>query len=370
MIKKILLISILMLTLVKCSSDEDCKSEMPVTDPCEASMPIGADYVIEVPFYITDEMFIPQNNPMKEAAVELGRFLFWEKKLSGDQTMSCGTCHAPEVAFSDAQQFSVGIDGAVGTRNSMALVNLVFDDIITWDGAQPTLERQSGEPVENPIEMHDEWDSVVLELAGDSIYPSMFEAAFGTDCITRRRATKSIAQFIRSMVSFNSKYDKFLTGQANLTSLELLGLEIWDDEGGSSDSGALGGADCFHCHGLDNGRMTDNQFHNNGLDSVFTDLGRGGVTGLPQDNGLFKTPTLRNIELTAPYMHDGRFSTLEQVVEHYNSGGVPSATIDVNMEAVGGGLFLTNEKKAALIEFLKTFTDMDFVNNPDFQDPH
>jgi len=369
----ITLITALLLGLTMCKEDAgDCPPDGGVNPNCESSMPIGEEYVIEVPFYVSDPLLIPEDNPMRTAAVELGRFLFWEKKLSGNNAMSCGTCHAPDAAFSDPQATSTGIDGVNGTRNSMALVNLVFDEIITWDGAQPDLEQQSIEPVENVIEMHDEWVEVVLELAGDPLYPPMFESAYGTDCVTKERASKAIAQFIRSMTSFNAKYDRASFGPENFTELENIGLTIWNQEGGDPEftPGGQFGADCFHCHTLSNHRFTDNEFHNNGLDSVFTDLGRGGVTGLPQDMGLFKTPTLRNIELSAPYMHDGRFNTLAEVIDHYNSGGHPSPTIDPFMKFSTGGLALTPEKKEGLIAFLKTFTDEEFVNNPAFQDPH
>jgi cytochrome c peroxidase len=219
--------------------------------------------------------------------------------------------------------------------------------------------------------MIDDWNEVVLELEEDPMYPPMFEAAFGSPCIDRERSEKAIAQFLRTMISFGSKYDKAVYGPLQFTPLEQLGLEIWDLEGGNPPDvpNGQGGADCFHCHSLATEIFTDNQFHNNGLDSVFSDLGQGGVTGNPNQYGRFKTPTLRNIEYSAPYMHDGRFQTLEEVIEHYNSGGHPSATVDPFMKYTVGGLQLTAEKKAGLIAFLKTLSDPDFVNNPDFEDP-
>jgi cytochrome c peroxidase len=225
--------------------------------------------------------------------------------------------------------------------------------------------------VENVIEMHDLWVDVLVELEGDTLYSSLFEQAYGSPCIDKERSRKAIAQFIRSMVSFNSKYDRAQYGPETFTPLEQLGLDIWNDEGGSPPQVPLGqeGADCFHCHSLATEIFTDNQFHNNGLDSVFSDLGQGGVTGNPAQYGRFKTPSLRNIEYTAPYMHDGRFETLEEVVEHYNSGGHPSATVDPFMKFTVGGLQLSDQKKAALVAFMKTLSDEEFINNPDFQDP-
>ena len=350
-------------------SDDDTGDDGGVFQ-CSSSVPIGDDYDLDIPFY-APQTFIPDDNPMKVEAVELGRFLFWDKRLSGDNTMSCGTCHQPPHAFGDAVPTSTGIDGIAGTRNSMPLVNMVFQPVITWDGGKSTLEEQMGEPVVNPIEMHDDWMTVITELESDTMYPSMFEDAFGSPCIDRTRAQKAMAQFVRSMVSFNSRYDRVIYGPETFTPLEQLGLEIWDLEGGDPDivPFAQGGADCFHCHTLATEIFTDNDFHNNGLDSVFTDSGRGGVTGDPDDMGLFKTPSLRNIEFSGPYMHDGRFQTLEEVVEHYNSGGHPSPTIDPFMKFTSGGLFLDDEKKAALIAFMKTLSDPDFLNNPDYQDP-
>jgi cytochrome c peroxidase len=368
---RIALLMLFFFSLIMCREDD--KDDDPMTPVgCNSSMPIGEDYDLDIPFYVSIPALVPEDNPMKQASVDLGRFLFWDTRLSGDNSMSCGTCHSPQAGFSDPVPVSVGIDGSLGTRNAMALVNLVFQPIITWDGHQPSLEAQSGAPVENPIEMHDDWDDVLIELEDDSMYSEMFQAAYGSPCIDKTRATKAIAQFIRTMTSFNSKYDKaFFTGGYTFTALENLGLELWSQEGGFPPEVPIGqgGADCFHCHSIETQLFSDNQFHNNGLDSVFTDLGQGGVTGNPNHNGRFKTPTLRNIEFSAPYMHDGRFATLEEVIEHYNSGGHPSATVDPFMKFTVGGLQLTEQKKAALIAFMKTLSDTEFINNPDFQDP-
>ena len=334
-------------------------------------MPIGNNYEFNLPFYFPDPQ-VPSDNPMKEASVNLGRFLFWDKKLSGDNSMSCGTCHAPSAAFSENIPVSIGIDGIAGNRNSMALVNLVFQDFFTWDGRVLSLEEQALEPVTNPIEMHETWSNAVSEIAEDPLYEPLFISAYGSACVDSVRITKSIAQFVRSMVSSTSKYDKWKVGQATLTPLELEGLDIWQLEGGDPDVFPLGqfGADCFHCHLIADGQFRGEFFSNNGLDSVFTDLGRGEVTGNPADFGKFKIPTLRNIEYSFPYMHDGRFNTLEEVIEHYNSGGHPSPTIDPFMKFSIGGLDLTPQKKASLVAFLKTLSDPEFINDPEFSDPH
>jgi len=373
---KYLGIFIAILTLVGCSEPECTPMDGPgsdFTNLCESSAPVGTDWSFDVPFYFSDPT-IPADNPMKVEAIELGRFLFWEKQLSANNTMSCGSCHSPQAAFSDPAQFSVGIDGIAGNRNSMALVNLAWNtNGFFWDGRSHTLEEQILEPVENPIEMHNTWENALAQLETSELYPPMFEAAFGSDCIDSVRATKAMAQFIRSMVSSTSKYDKSKIGQAQLTESELLGQELWNIEGGAPEEigGGMRGGDCFHCHLIPGGQFRDNEFHNNGLDSVFTDLGRGGVTNEPSDMGLFKVPTLRNIEYSAPYMHDGRFNTLEEVMDHYETGGVGSSTVNVNMLwNTESGLGINPVKRQALIDFMKTLSDPDFISNPDFSDPH
>ncbi|HRH69998.1 MAG TPA: cytochrome c peroxidase [Flavobacteriales bacterium] len=353
------------LGLAGCHNDPD---EMPA--PVD-TVPAGTPLTVDIPANFP-QMPIPEDNPFTEEGVELGRFLFYDERLSGNNTMSCASCHSPEAAFTDdGNQFSTGIDGIVGTRNSMALINLAWDTRYFWDGRVLTLEDQILRPVMDPIEMHETWPNAVAEIQAHAAYPPMFESAFGTSTVDSVLVAKAIAQFLRTMISGNSRFDKFQRGEGLLTVDEQLGLQLWQLEGGDPALGLGGqfGADCFHCHPTAGGRLTDGQLHNNGLDAEFTDLGAGGVTGLAEDMGRFKTPTLRNIALTAPYMHDGRFQTLEEVVEHYNSGGQQSPTVDPFMKFGQGGLELTPEKKQQLIAFLNTLTDMDFVNNPAFQDP-
>lgn len=318
-------------------------------------------------------MDIPADNPLTVEGIELGRYLFWEKKLSADGTQSCGSCHLPEHGFSDPNQFSVGITGAVGTRQSMALVNLGWAYNYFWDGRALTLEQQVIEPITNPIEMNNTWENAIAALNADPIYPPMFKAAYGTPEITRDRAAKAMASFLRTMISANSKFDRERAGTYTFSALEEAGFNLFLTEGGfNANTGQpWGGGDCFHCHGPAGMQMGDYLMHNNGLDSEFSaDPGLAGVTGDPLDSGKFKTPSLRNIELTAPYMHDGRFTTLNEVIAHYNTGGQISTTTDPFMEAAGGGLFLDELDELALIAFLKTLTDTSFINNPAFSDPH
>ncbi|MDA8970349.1 cytochrome-c peroxidase, partial [Flavobacteriaceae bacterium] len=304
---------------------------------------------------------IPSNNPLTEEGVALGKKLFFDRKLSGNNTQACASCHKPQNSFTDNTRFSNGIDGVFGSRNSMPLMNLAwnFNDKFAWDGKELGLERQALEPVKNPIEMHSNWANVAEKLQQDPEYPTLFLRAFGTTIIDSSLVTKAIAQFERILISGNSKFDQYLLGNATLSLEELNGFAIFMDE----EKG-----DCFHCHGGDNNPLwTDNGFHNNGLDSTFDDLGLGGVTGDPNDNGKFRSPSLRNLNFTAPYMHDGRFATLEEVINHYSEGLQFSSTIDPLMKKVSqGGVQLTPQEKLDLNAFLLTLTDPEFINNPDF----
>ena len=239
----------------------------------------------------------------------------------------------------------------MGFRNASALINLGWNTSFNWDGSALTLEEQAFEPVTNPIEMHDTWQNVESKLNNDSNYFIQFKNTFNIQYIDSIHIVKAIAQFERSLISVDSKYDKWRKGEVQLSLSELNGYAIFNTEKG----------DCFHCHGTE--MFMDNLFHNNGLDAGnFLDLGLGNISGNPLDNAKFKTPTVRNVEFTGPYMHDGRFSTLEEVVEHYNSGGNYSTTIDPLMKKVGIGLQLTNNEKNDLVNFLKTLSDNSYIN--------
>jgi len=327
-------------------------------------------------------MTIPADNPLTEEGVALGRYLFYDERLSLDSSQSCATCHAQLFAFTDnGNAVSTGVDGSVGTRSSMALMNLGWSTAFFWDGRSPTLEDQVLHPVINPIEMKETWPHVVQKLQADPAYPTLYQRAFGTTTIDSVRTAKALAQFLRTMISGNSKYDKVQRGEAAFTPDEAEGFFLFQAEGGpvgqviylpgGGQVVGQGGADCFHCHTNAAGLFTDEQFHNNGLDAQFSDLGRGGITGDPFDMGKFKTPTLRNVAVSGPYMHDGRFTTLQQVVDHYDDGGTPSATVDPFMKFTDpdNTLGLTAQKKQQLIAFLNTLTDWEFLTNPLFQDP-
>lgn len=346
----------IILILVSCNNEDEGESYSATPLPLEIPQLFGE--------LISPPLTNPEN-PQTVEGVVLGRKLFFDPILSGNGTQACADCHRPQNAFSDPRQFSLGIDGIAGFRNSMPLQNLAwnFAQKFNWDGSAATLEDQIFEPVRNPIEMNNTWPNAVASLQGTTIYPELFAEAFGTTTIDSIMVTKAIAQFLRTLISGNSRFDRHLLGEEILTPQELNGLNVFMSE----DLG-----DCFHCHGNPfNPLWTDNTFHNNGLDESFDDLGLGNVTGDPRDNGKFKAPSLRNLAYTAPYMHDGRFVTLDEVINHYSEGLVFSETIDPLMKAVAqGGVQLSEDDKAALKAFLLSLSDPDFINNPNFQNPN
>ncbi len=330
-------------------------------------------YEISVPSHFPS-MSIPEDNPMTKEGVDLGRKLFYEKRLSGDNTMSCASCHGQLNSFSDPNQFSTGIDGIAGTRQAMPLINLGWEDFYFWDGRAKSLEEQILEPVPNPIEMHLSWKTAIEKLNSDIQYRNWFFRAFGESGIDSIKVSKAIAQFLRTLVSGESKFDimyKYENG-INLNTYEQnLLTQIQAEEWAGYDLfKSLNGADCFHCH---NGPlMRVKKFSNNGLSpNAMDDIGRARVTNNPEDNYKFKVPSLRNIALTAPYMHDGRFSTLDEVIEHYSSGIHVSPTLDPLIEFGNqGGVQLDQFEKDILKKFLLTLTDSNFVTNTNFQDPN
>ena len=349
--------SLLIALIVSCSDNDDGPDNNDY---------VATPYNLEIPepFNLIPAPLLPGDNPLTVEGIALGRRLFYDPILSADGSQSCSTCHSPENAFTDSRQFSVGIDGTEGGRNSMAIFNVAwnYEGLFFWDGRALSVEDQAFGPVVNPIEMKNTWPNAVASLQAHNEYPALFEAAFGTATIDSVLVTKAIAQFERTLVSSNSRFDQYLRGEIELTASEQNGLEVFMDENRG---------DCFHCHGNPNNPLwTDNSFHNNGLDQTFADRGRGLITGDPLEFGLFKTPSLRNLAYSAPYMHDGRFATLEEVINHYSEGLVYSETIDPLMKKVAqGGVQLNEEDKADLKAFLLSLSDPSFITNPDFQDP-
>ena len=343
--------------MISCSSSDN--------DPGYQATPID----LEVPQIFSNLLLppaIPSDNPQTVEGILLGRKLFYEPLLSGDGTQACANCHLSENSFTESTRFSTGITGAIGTRNAMPLYNMAwnFEQNFLWDGGAKSLEEQVSDPIENVIEMNNTWPNALATLQATNNYPELFSQAFGTSTITKELVTKAIAQFERTLVSGNSRFDQYLLGDQNaVTASEINGFNIFMDE----ERG-----DCFHCHGSNSNPIwTDNIFHNNGLDSSFDDMGLGGITGDPLDNGKFKSPSLRNLAFTAPYMHDGRFETLDEVINHYSEGLVYSETIDPLMKNIAeGGIQLTENEKTDLKAFLLSLSEPGFTNNPDFQNPN
>lgn len=358
-----------------------CQQDNPI-QPVENP---GTPMELDIPEYFPS-MDIPDDNPTTHEGVKLGRMLFYDPILSSDSSMSCATCHKQENAFASNVRFNKGVQGVNGFRNAMSLANVGFYPAFNWHGDVTNLEQQAIEPVLNPVEMNSTWPNVIQRINRHPEYPQRFKEAFGDQPITRELVTKAIAQFERTLISHNSKWDKVLKRANNsessiqqvagkfLSPAELRGLNLFNSEQ----------ADCFHCHGGTGTQplLTNNAFMNNGLDSMgpeelnFDDPGRGGVTGNRNDNGKFRTTTLRNIELTGPYMHDGRFETLKEVIDFYSEGLQPASNLDANIRKhlpanrwASGGVDLTERQKQDLISFLKTFTDTAFVNNPRFSNP-
>lgn len=320
-------------------------------------------------------MQVPAGNPMTVEGVALGRRLFYDPILSVNGTLSCSSCHDAAFAFTDhGKAFSDGAHGEKGKRNAMPLFNLGWganfgpvNHQFFWDGGAANMESQVLGPIVNPIEMGESLPNVISKLKQHPEYPLLFKKAFGADSITTQLLAFAIAQFERTMISGNSKFDQgVLINFNNFTASERNGLEVFfNDKGG----------DCFHCHTITRSvglnMATDFQFHNNGLQQIITDSGLARITGNMDDMGKFKTPSLRNLVFTAPYMHDGRFTTLEQVVDFYSEDAHSGANVDafITVEPHPHGLNLSSSDKRDLIAFLKTLSDSTFVRNPDLTKP-
>jgi cytochrome c peroxidase len=296
---------------------------------------------------------LPRDNPLIEERVALGKALFNETALSRDGTLSCTSCHFSTFAFSDARRFSLGVQGRKGTRNSMSLVNLAWKTTFFWDGRAPSLRAQALIPIEDHTELDETIDRVTAKLAATKEYPALFAAAFGSPEITAEKLGLAIEQFLLTLTSYDAKFDRALRGKATLSDDEKRGFELFMTE--FDPRTGQRGADCFHCHG--GPFFSDHQFHNNGLAPNDDDPGRFRTTKLEADRDKFATPSLRNVALTAPYMHDGRFATLEEVVAHYSTGVHRNPTLDPNLaKHPEGGLQLSEADQRALVAFLKTLT--------------
>ena len=303
---------------------------------------------------------LPRDNPLTEPGVALGRALFSEKRLSGNQSQSCASCHRMEAAFSDAsRRFSRGSEGVEGQRNAMGLLNLAWQTNFFWDGRARSLREQVLAPIQNPLEMNASLENVTRELSAAGYGPA-FEAAFGPGLIDSDRIARALEQYLLTLVAGHSRYDRVQAGLDQPTPEEARGYQLFFTE--YDPRHGQYGADCFHCHG--GALFSDFGFHNNGLDDLqhLPDEGCAGVTRRTSDRARFKTPSLRNVAVTGPYMHDGRFGTLEEVVRHYVSGVKRSETLDPNLaKHPEGGVPLSKEDQKALVAFLKMLTEEELL---------
>ena len=345
---------------------------------CEDNPDITSEELLKITFNpVNYEVLVPEHfppipdiedNPMTVDGVNLGKHLFYDPILSKDSTMSCATCHLQVGSFTDNVPTSPGVEGMNGKRSSMSIINVAYMNRgLFWDGRAETLEDQALLPVEDPLELNAVWEDIEADLRDHQSYPAMFRKAFGIsheNQITRDLAVKAISQFERTVISTgNSKFDQVQRGEAFFTDEELSGFEMFFDSAADQPD-----AECGHCHNVP--FFFTNEYFNNGIDSAatlddFEDKGRGEITGNAIDNGKFRAPGLRNIEFSAPYMHDGRFETLEEVLAHYNSGGHPSPNKDILIR----DLNLKNNQVQDIIAFLKTLSDTTLLNDPKFSSP-
>ncbi len=320
----------------------------------------------------------PNNNPVTDEGATLGRVLFYDVNLSGNNTVSCASCHIQERGFADEGAFSTGFQGGLTGRNSMGLANARYYDNgrFFWDERANTLEDQVLMPIQDQVEMGLTLTELVSKIQDQDYYQPLFTDAFGSSDVTSERISLALSQFVRSMVSYESRYDEGLIAVngdedddfPNFTELENLGKDLFFSNR----------TQCSNCH--ETATFSGDQARNNGLDAVLTDLGVGGVTGNNNDQGEFKVNSLRNIALTGPYMHDGRFATLREVVEFYNNGVQNSPGLDNRLRVGGGGrggnnngnvrrLNLNGQEIDALVAFLNTLTDESFLTDEKFSNP-
>ncbi len=356
-------ILIIITMLTSCKKNPSTNEGIDLTGIPYNAIPYSLDIPDHLPTFQN-----PEDNPLTEDGIRLGQHLFYDPIMSADSSVSCSSCHLPEKAFTDGQAVSSGVNGLTGRRSSMSLVNIAYAfNGVFWDGRTGTLENQALEPIEDPVELLESWENVEKKLRRSPMYQELFRKAFGIALnteIDRVLTVKALAQYQRIIISADSKFDRVEFGNnATYTNDELAGREMYFD-----DDPFFPDAECGHCH---NGPLlTTHEYFNNGIEQVenlssFPDKGRGEVTGILFDNGKFRAPTLRNIALTAPYMHDGRFNTLEEVMDHYNSGGHFAENIDPLIFPLN----LSEKQKGDIIKFLHTMTDTSYMSNPLITNP-
>lgn len=294
-----------------------------------------------------------ENNTFTQQGFELGRRLFYDTRLSRDNTVSCGSCHHASDAFAHSgNAISPGVDGLLGKRNSPPIFNMNWHTSFFWDGGVNHLESQPIAPIQNPVEMDENLRNIFTKLEQDEDYPKMFADAWGDSKINSQRLFKSLAQFMGAMVSSTSKYDKVMRGEGpTFTAAEQRGYDVYKNN-------------CASCH--TEPLFTDFSYRNNGIAvTAVNDSGRAHITLKPEDLYKFKIPTLRNLGYTEPFMHDGRFNTLDQVLDHYQNSIVQSPTLD---PLLTNGITLNAEERNDLLQFLNTLNDVDFVNDKRFHE--
>lgn len=311
---------------------------------------------LERPSHFPPAHYTASSNPYSKEKFLLGRKLFFDPILSVDSSISCASCHQQQFAFSDAgQSFSVGVDQLVGTRNSPPIFNMAWNKSFMWDGGVNHLEVMPLAPIANPVEMNQGLADLIQKLNKHNAYPALFQEAFQQDTINSQLLLWAIAHYQSNLVSADSKYDHYLQGKVFFTEEEKQGLLLFRQY-------------CANCH--KEPLLTDQSFHNNGLDHTPVDSGRYNITLDAIDIAKFKTPSLRNITHTAPYMHDGRFQTLEEVLQHYTLSINNSATLAAPLQqfASNGGIPLSSTEKEAIVSFLYTLTDHEFLTNPNYSE--
>ncbi len=360
-------VALFLMLAVVVFSQQSCKQDPPLNPPTDNepdSLFAGTPFALQRPNLFFRQIPQTPNNPMTLEGIRLGRMLFWDPIVSSDSSLSCAGCHKPEMAFTDGLQFSQNLSGLT-KRNTPSIQNSVWMPQIFWDGRQPSLEKATEDALID--EQHFIAAVAIERLERKPEYVALFKKAFGRPGnITAEKIFKAMAQFMRTAISSNSKFDLWRNGLYSFSASEQRGFEIFSSEKG----------DCFHCH-TDGPFLTftNNQFLNNGLQEAnsindFKDKGLGAITGSADDYGKFKSPTLRNLSHTAPYMHDGRFQTLEQVINFYSDSLKRSPTISPLMKQIdNGGLHLDAQEKADLLAFLLTLDDEKFVSDSAFTNP-
>lgn len=294
-----------------------------------------------------------EENKLTKTGFDLGKKLFYDSRLSADKSISCGSCHQQFAAFAQLDHnVSHGVNNCLGKRNAPVLVNLAWQKEFFWDGGAKNLEIVPTNAITDPCEMGTNLNDILSFLSKTDPYPKLFNTVFGSNTITSQHVLKALTQFMATMVSANSKYDKVMREPQKNTfsSEELEGYTLFKQK-------------CASCHAEP--LFTDLSYRNNGLDIKSVDLGRKIITELASDEGKFKVPTLRNIELSSPYMHDGRLNTLDKVLEHYSTGVVHHPNLDSSLKT---GIPLSTTQKQQLISFLKTLTDEEFIKNKAFSE--